>query len=63
MTVSKELGISNSLCKQMKYWYRLDFFWGGNWAIHRLWVNLADSDDRKKTALVLSLRGDSLSLS
>ena len=29
MTVSKELGISNSLCKQMKYWYRLDFFWGG----------------------------------
>ena len=29
MTVSKELGISNSLCKQMKYWYRLDFFLGG----------------------------------
>lgn len=29
MTVSKELGISNSLCKQMKYWYRLDFFFGG----------------------------------
>ncbi len=22
-------GISNSLCKQMKYWYRLDFFFGG----------------------------------
>ena len=29
MTASKELGISNSLCKQMKYWYRLDFFLGG----------------------------------